>query len=269
MIIAVNFPISTSSPGLFPHPFFKGKALGTRLFQFKQLERRSLKKKIRASTGFEPVTSALPVRCSTNWAMNTLGARSIYRVHISREEWNDVKYIWNNSFLNCGCRWKKRPLLRSELKTSSKTRVCRASKVYEGGLYLAYDFALDVRLIHLFRPMIGPILICANRRSAVWKQKLYGHLNSPCLLSSASHKASKLLPQPAPSLAHFIFPFAILKSVPGFHNDTLFMRMGPNNRSLNRTAVVLPDGVRQDISRFAWWHTTLYNMVNIPFEMLF
>ena len=26
-------------------------------------------KKIRASTGFEPVTSALPVRCSTNWAM--------------------------------------------------------------------------------------------------------------------------------------------------------------------------------------------------------
>ena len=37
--------------------------------QFKQLERRSLKKKIRASTGFEPVTSALPVHCSTNWAM--------------------------------------------------------------------------------------------------------------------------------------------------------------------------------------------------------
>ena len=32
------------------------------------MERRSLKK-IRASTGFEPVTSAIPVRCSTNWAM--------------------------------------------------------------------------------------------------------------------------------------------------------------------------------------------------------
>ena len=39
------------------------------IFQFKQLERRSLKKKIRASTGFELVTSAIPVRCSTNWAM--------------------------------------------------------------------------------------------------------------------------------------------------------------------------------------------------------
>ena len=35
---------------------------------FKQLERRSLTK-IRASTEFEPVTSAIPVRCSTNRAM--------------------------------------------------------------------------------------------------------------------------------------------------------------------------------------------------------
>ena len=33
--------------------------------------RRSLKK-IRASTEFEPVTSAIPVRCSTNWAMKQL-----------------------------------------------------------------------------------------------------------------------------------------------------------------------------------------------------
>ena len=37
---------------------------------------------------------------------HTLGARSIYWVHISREEWNDVKYIWNNSYLNYGCGWK-------------------------------------------------------------------------------------------------------------------------------------------------------------------
>ena len=27
----------------------------------------------------------------------TLGARSIYWVHLSGEEWNDVKYIWDNS----------------------------------------------------------------------------------------------------------------------------------------------------------------------------
>ena len=36
--------------------------------QFKQLRKRSLKK-IQASAGFEPVTSAIPVQCSTNRAM--------------------------------------------------------------------------------------------------------------------------------------------------------------------------------------------------------
>ena len=35
-------------------------------FVIKLLGKRSLEKKIRASTGFEPVTSAIPVRCSTN-----------------------------------------------------------------------------------------------------------------------------------------------------------------------------------------------------------
>ena len=42
---------------------------------------------------------------------DTLGTRSIYWVHISCEEWSDVKYIWNNSFLNCGCRWKWRLII--------------------------------------------------------------------------------------------------------------------------------------------------------------
>ena len=30
-----------------------------------------------------------------------------------------------------------------------------------------------------------------------------------------------------------------------------------------------PDAIRQDISQFARCHTTLYNLVNIPSEMLF
>ena len=45
--------------------------LSQKIFQLKQLERRSLEKKNRASMGFTPVTSAIPVRCSTNWAMKT------------------------------------------------------------------------------------------------------------------------------------------------------------------------------------------------------
>ena len=71
-----------------------------------QLERRSLKK-IRASTGFEPVTSAIPVRCSTNWAMKP---HIVSEVNLLSSDlpvqWNDVKFIWNNSCLYCGCRWK-------------------------------------------------------------------------------------------------------------------------------------------------------------------
>ena len=70
------------------------------------------KKKIRASMGFEPVTSALPVRCSTNWAM---------KPHIGSEvnllssylpwgvKWCEV--YENNSYLNCGCRWMWRMII--------------------------------------------------------------------------------------------------------------------------------------------------------------
>ena len=76
-------------------------------FQFKQLKRRSLKK-IRASTGFEPVTSAIPVRCSTNWAMKShIGSEVNLLSSYFPVQWSDVKYIWNNSYLYCGCRWSE------------------------------------------------------------------------------------------------------------------------------------------------------------------
>ena len=71
-------------------------------------------KKIRASTGFKPVTSTIPVRCSINWAMKPhMGSEFIS----SREEWNDVKYIWNNSYLNSGCRWKWRMIIAVNFPT--------------------------------------------------------------------------------------------------------------------------------------------------------
>ena len=78
----------------------------SKIFQFKQLERRSLKK-IRASTGFEPMTSAIPVRCSTNWAMKPhIGSKVNLLSSFLPVQWNHVKYIWNNSYLYCGMRWK-------------------------------------------------------------------------------------------------------------------------------------------------------------------
>ena len=65
-------------------------------------------KKIRASTGFEPVTSAIPVRCSTNWAMKPhIGSEVNLLSSYFPVRWSDVKYIWNNSYLYCGCRWSE------------------------------------------------------------------------------------------------------------------------------------------------------------------
>ena len=54
-----------------------------------QLRKEAWKKKFRTSTGFEPVTSRLPVRCSTNWAMKPLtsGAGQLYA---------GMKWKWRN-----------------------------------------------------------------------------------------------------------------------------------------------------------------------------
>ena len=56
-------------------PEVKMKKWSSQWTQFIQLRKKAWKK-FRTSTGFEPVTSRLPVRCSTNWAMKplTLGA---------------------------------------------------------------------------------------------------------------------------------------------------------------------------------------------------
>ena len=70
------------------------------IFQFKQLERRSLEK-----SGFQRDSNPWPprYRCDalpTELWSQTLGARSIYWVHFFREEWLNVKYIWNNSYFS-------------------------------------------------------------------------------------------------------------------------------------------------------------------------
>ena len=69
--------------------------------QFMQLRKEACKK-FRTLTGFEPVTSRLPVRCSTNWAMKplTLGAGQLWVHMFPWKKWvlND---IWNKSYMNC------------------------------------------------------------------------------------------------------------------------------------------------------------------------
>ena len=61
---------------------------------------------------FKPVTSATPARCSTNWAMKPhIGIEVNLFSSYLRQEWNFVKYICNNSYLNCSFRWKWRMII--------------------------------------------------------------------------------------------------------------------------------------------------------------
>ena len=72
-------------------------------------------KKIRTLTGFEPVTSQLPVRCSTNGAMKplTLGAGQLWVYMFPWKKWvlmiYEMNHIWTTEM-----KWKWRNELRSE-----------------------------------------------------------------------------------------------------------------------------------------------------------
>ena len=80
----------------------KMKKRSSQWTQFMQLGEEAWKK-FRTSTGFEPVTSRLPLRCSTNWDMKplTLGAGQLW-VHIFPwKKW--VLMIYENKwYMNCG-----------------------------------------------------------------------------------------------------------------------------------------------------------------------
>ena len=83
--------------------------------QFMQLHKEAWKKKFRTSTGFEPVTSRLPVRCSTNWAMKplTLGAGQLWVHMFPWKKWvlmiYEINHIWTVEM-----KWKWRNDRRSE-----------------------------------------------------------------------------------------------------------------------------------------------------------
>ena len=80
----------------------KMKKWSSQWTQFMQL-RKEAWKKFRTSTGFEPVTSRLPVRCSTNWAMKplTLGAGQLWVFHfISAVHIWFISYVINTHFFH-------------------------------------------------------------------------------------------------------------------------------------------------------------------------
>ena len=92
----------------------KMKRWSSQWTQFMQL-RKEAWKKFRTSMGFEPVTSRLPVRCSTNWAMKllTLGAGQLWVHMFPWKKWvlviYEINHIWTAEII-----WKWRNDRRSE-----------------------------------------------------------------------------------------------------------------------------------------------------------
>ena len=70
--------------------------------QLKQLRKKSLKK-IQAWTGFEPITSAMPVQCSTNQTIKPTGSGSYYKffIIIFFFVFVFVFFLFRFSFRNC------------------------------------------------------------------------------------------------------------------------------------------------------------------------
>ena len=103
-------------------------------FQFKQLEGRSLKN-IRASTGFESVTSAIPVRCSTNWAVKPhIGSEVNLLSAYLPVQWKDEFHIYISHHFTPregknSTNWPRSQCVASQLSWSSIAPVSRSSRV--------------------------------------------------------------------------------------------------------------------------------------------
>ena len=81
----------------------KMKKWSSQWTQFVQL-RKEAWKNFRTSTGFEPVTSRLPGRCSTNWAMKplTLGEGQWWVHMFPWKKWVLMIYEIIKSYMTCG-----------------------------------------------------------------------------------------------------------------------------------------------------------------------
>ena len=87
----------------------KMKKWSSQWMQFMQLHKEAWKK-FRTSTRFKPVTSRLPMRCSTNWAMKplTLGAGQLWVHMFPSKRWvlmiYEINQIWTAEMK---WKWKK------------------------------------------------------------------------------------------------------------------------------------------------------------------
>ena len=93
-----------------------------------QLQKESLKK-IQACTGFKPLTSVIPVQCSTNWANKPTGSKSFNWFVINpwnSEDDDEVMNIWKSYMRTV--QWRK-PTNKETNQVPSKNTVLKMLKI--------------------------------------------------------------------------------------------------------------------------------------------
>ena len=114
---------------------------------------------IRASTGFEPVTSVILMRWSTDWAVKPhIGNEVNFFSSYLPVQWNDVKYIWN-SYLYCGCRSGHCPKIffgQSSDNNNPRKLSCRKVDKHHSNI----SESQKLYTILLFFLLLFPLMVC-------------------------------------------------------------------------------------------------------------
>ena len=137
--------------------------------------------KIRASTVFEPVTSAIPARCSTNWPLKPhIGSEvNLLSSYVPVRMWDDAKYIWNNSYSNYGGRWKWRMIIKVnslEWRSPRKSGLQRDSRPWLPRIPVrcSTNWAMkphigsEANILSSYLPVRSEMMRCKNEIIHIW-----------------------------------------------------------------------------------------------------
>ena len=126
------------------------------------------KKKFRTLTRFEPVTSRLPLRCSTNWAMKplTLGAGQLWVHMFPWKKWVLMIYETNHKW-TAEMKWKWRNDRRSERYLRNCVKKLEKKKKKNTGLVRGVnlwprDYGCDALPTELWSPWRWEQVNCIN-----------------------------------------------------------------------------------------------------------
>ena len=131
---------------------------------------------IRASKGFEPVTSAMAVRCSTNWAAKPHIRGSVFLLNSYLPvQWNDVKYIWTQQ-------------INLAMRLEHHTGIAEVTGSNPVGALIFSGFFLPIAQIGKFTAMITHSLLSSTTAVQIWISYIFHNgTNAWQLVTSTRH----------------------------------------------------------------------------------